>query len=97
MLHDIVQSFVFCIAGQQPGFFSDLLIAGDFLTPTLKRHADISKSSLGLQINQCIVACKSWPAILNVVRDLAPVFGGVNVSTAIHRIAKLFKSSKVGG
>ena len=84
-----------CTAGQQPGFFSDLLIAGEFITPDLERHAQTSKESLGVQVNQCIVSCKSWQGVLNVVRDLAPVMDAVNVSTAIHRMAKLFKHSKV--
>ena len=84
-----------CPAGQQPGFFSHLLIASGYITPDLQRHAQTSKESLGVQVNQCIVACKSWQGILNVVRDLAPVMDAVNVSTAIHRMAKLFKYSKV--
>ena len=82
-------------AGQQPGFFSDLLIAGGFITLDLERHAQTSKESLGVQINQCIVSCKSWQGILNIVRDLAPAMDAVNVATAIHRMAKLFKYSKV--
>ena len=84
-----------CSAGEQPGYFSDLLIAGGFITPELERRAQTSKESLGVQINQCIVACKSWQGILNVVRDTVPVMDAVNVSTAVHRMAKLFKYSKV--
>lgn len=84
-----------CTAGQQPGFFADLLIAGGFITPQLERHAETSKESLGVQVNQCVVSCKSWQGILDVVRDLAPVMDPVNVATAIHRMAKLFKYSKV--
>lgn len=84
-----------CVAGEQPGYFADLLIAGHFITPELQRCAGTSKESLGVQINQCIVACKSWQGILNVVRDTVPVMDAVNVATAIHRMAKFFKYSKV--
>lgn len=84
-----------CPAGEQPGYFSNLLIAGGFITPELERHAQTSETSLGVQINQCIVSCKSWQGILNVVRDTIHVMDAVNVSTAIHRMAKLFKYSKV--
>ena len=83
-------------AGQQPGYFSDLLIAGDFLTLQLERHPDVSKESLGWQVNQCIVASNTWRGVLNIIRDLISVFDIVNMSTAMHRMAKLFKYSKVG-
>lgn len=83
-------------AGEQPGYFSDLLIAGGFISPKPERHANTSKESLVVQINQCIVVCKSWQGILNVVRDVVPVMDAVNVATAFHRMAKLFKYSKVG-
>ena len=85
-----------CTAGQKPGYFSDLLIAGGFITPQLEKHPDMSDKSLGLQVNQCIMAITSWQGILNLVRDLGPVFDSVNVSSAIHRLAKLFKYSRVG-
>ena len=85
-----------CTAGQKPGYFSDLLIAGGFITPQLEKHPDTSDKSLGVQVNQCIMATTSWQGLLNLVRDLGPVFDSVNVSSAIHRLAKLFKYSRVG-
>lgn len=93
--HMIVKEPCACAAGQKPGYFSDLLIAGGFITPQLEKHPDMSEKALGVQVNQCIMATTSWQGILNLVRDLGPVFDSVNVSSSIHRLAKLFKHSRV--
>lgn len=85
-----------CTAGQKPGYYTDLLVAAGFLTPQLEKHPETSAHALGLQINRCLMATKSWHGILNIGRDLSHVFDSVNVSSAIHRIAKLIKYSRVG-
>lgn len=80
--------------GQKPGYYTDLLVAAGFLTPQLEKHPETSAHALGLQINRCLMATKSWHGILNIGRDLSHVFDSVNVSSAIHRIAKLIKYSR---
>ena len=91
------QSFSFSCthAGEQAGYFLELLIQGGFLTADLDRVMDVPMEAVGLQVNQCIVRSETAQGVLNIVRDLLPVFDRVNIATSMHRLAKLVKDNKV--
>lgn len=56
---------------------------------------DVPMEAVGLQVNQCIVRSETAQGVLNIVRDLLPVFDRVNIATSMHRLAKLVKDNKV--
>lgn len=46
-------------------------------------------------VNAVLTGASTWRMVLQVVRDLHPLFDAINVSTALHRLAR-FARTQVG-
>lgn len=43
-------------------------------------------------VNAVLAGASTWRMVLQVVRDLHPLFDAINVSTALHRLARFARS-----
>jgi hypothetical protein len=49
----------------------------------------------GYLVNRLLSQISDWRTVFTVLRDLEPLFDHINISTAMHRLAKVSYRSKV--
>ncbi|KAL6777066.1 hypothetical protein ACKKBF_B20085 [Auxenochlorella protothecoides x Auxenochlorella symbiontica] len=80
-----------------PGHFMRKLQQGLFLdenrevTPLGKVQLLIGRSYLNYSINWLLVKSRRWQTVLGILRDTLQLCDAVNLSTAMHKLGKLFR------
>jgi hypothetical protein len=86
---------------KEKGYWVKLLQKWGFLgdaqdsTPTrTDRHGRPYRS--GYLANTLLSSVMKWESVMTMLRDLEPLFDHINISTAMHRLAKVSHNAKVG-
>lgn len=63
------------------------------LSAQMRSHSSPFRS--GYLVNRLLSQISDWQTVFTVLRDLEPLFDHINVSTAMHRLAKVSVRNKV--
>ncbi len=63
------------------------------LSDQMRSHGSPFRS--GYLVNRLLSQISDWQTVFTVLRDLEPLFDHINVSTAMHRLAKVSVRNKV--
>lgn len=68
--------------------------------PTVRKELNTKSRSgpfrSGYLVNRLLSQISDWRTVFTVLRDLEPLFDHINISTAMHRLAKVSYKNKVG-